>query len=438
MAEITLAAMQDVARQRAANDTNYLPPRHRTLPILASVTPIANYPSKLRIYLTNASRYWQVRCYLKGKTYTQSLKTTNKQAAISLAKQFFHIKTAELYVDKIEVRDDKKAKFADLLPGVVQSLQARVKRGEFSEANIPIFLQRMHNNILPYFGEMIMEQIGYRQLNDFMEQMSNRDLSAITVHQHMVAIRKVFAHAHGNGIIKILPKFPAVKVIDKPRGSFSITEYRDLVRLARQRIGEHVPEKFLSKYRSSKQILERHGHINSDLYWMIRFMVNGFMRPSDIKLLQHKHVTVVRGKHIYLRLNLPETKKHDKPIVTLQPAVFVYEKLLAKQKAEGYGRPDDYLFQPGLLDRRWLLVAYGWQFMYLQSLAGITANAANGQTRTIYSLRHTAMTFRLLYGGKIDLITLARNARTSVEMIERFYSSNLTAEMNIDLLQGKR
>lgn len=430
--------MQDVARQQAANDTNYLPPRHRTLPILASVTPIANYPSKLRIYLTNASRYWQVRCYLKGKTYTQSLKTTNKQAAISLAKQFFHIKTAELYVDKIEVRDDKKAKFAELMPGVLQSLQARVKRGEFSEANIPIFLQRMHNNILPYFGEMIMEQIGYRQLNDFMEQMSNRDLSAITVHQHMVAIRKVFAHAHGNGIIKILPKFPAVKVIDKPRGSFSITEYRDLVRLARQRIGEHVPEKFLSKYRSSRQILERHGHINSDLYWMIRFMVNGFMRPSDIKLLQHKHVTVVRGKHIYLRLNLPETKKHDKPIVTLQPAVFVYEKLLAKQKAEGYGRPDDYLFQPGLLDRRWLLVAYGWQFMYLQSLAGITANAANGQTRTIYSLRHTAMTFRLLYGGKIDLITLARNARTSVEMIERFYSSNLTAEMNIDLLQGKR
>ena len=124
--------------------------------------------------------------------------------------------------------------------------------------------------------------------------------------------------------------------------------------------------------------------------------------------------------------------------MTLQPAVFVYERLLAKQKAEGYGRPDDYLFLPELQDRKWLLVAYGWQFMYLQSLAGIQANAANGQIRTIYSLRHTAMTFRLLYGGKIDLITLARNARTSVQMIERFYSSNLTAEMNIDLLQGLR
>jgi hypothetical protein len=118
--------------------------------------------------------------------------------------------------------------------------------------------------------------------------------------------------------------------------------------------------------------------------------------------------------------------------------VFVYERLLAQQRTDGYGRPNDYLFLPSLEERRYLLVVYGWQFMYLQSLAGIEGNAANGQTRTIYSLRHTAMTFRLLYGGKIDLLTLARNARTSVQMIERFYASNLTAEMNIDLLQGKR
>lgn len=430
--------MQDFLGWEACNDSNYLPPRHRTLPILASVTPIANYPSKLRIFLTNASRYWQVRCYLKGKTYTQSLKTTSKQAAISQAKQFFHIKTAELYADKIVARSDRRIKFADLIPAVVVGLQARVKRGEFAAANIPIFLNRMHNSILPYFGSMTMEQITYRHLNDFMEQMSNRDLSATTVHQHMVAIRKVFAHAHGNNIIKSTPKFPVIKVADKPRGSFSITEYRDLVRLARQRVGERVPVEFSKKYRSSNDILEKYGRINADLHWLIRFMVNGFMRPSDIKFIKHKHVTVVRGKHIYLRLNLPETKKHDKPIVTLQPAVFVYERLLAQQIADGYGRPDDYLFLPSLDNRKWLLIAYGWQFMYIQSLAGIAANVANGQTRTIYSLRHTAMTFRLLYGGKIDLLTLAKNARTSVEMIERFYASNLNAEMNIDLLQGRR
>jgi site-specific recombinase XerD len=64
---------------------------------------------------------------------------------------------------------------------------------------------------------MAMEDFSFRHLSDFMEQLSNRDLSATTVHQHMVAIRKIFAHAHGNATIKNLPKFPVIKVADKPR-----------------------------------------------------------------------------------------------------------------------------------------------------------------------------------------------------------------------------
>jgi integrase len=61
-----------------------------------------------------------------------------------------------------------------------------------------------------------------------------------------------------------------------------------------------------------------------------------------------------------------------------------------------------------------------------------------GQTRTLYSLRHTAITFRLLYGKGIDLLTLAKNARTSVEMIEKHYASELTAEMNVGMLHSRR
>ncbi len=62
----------------------------------------------------------------------------------------------------------------------------------------------------------------------------------------------------------------------------------------------------------------------------------------------------------------------------------------------------------------------------------------HGAMRSLYSLRHTAITFRLIFGGNIDLLTLARNARTSVEMIEKFYASTLSAEINIALLHGKR
>jgi integrase len=178
--------------------------------------------------------------------------------------------------------------------------------------------------------------------------------------------------------------------------------------------------------------------VSDELQWLIRFMVNSFVRPSDIKNLQHQHVSVVRGKQTYLRLNLPESKLHDKPIVTLQSAVCVYEKLKAYQSARGQAKPTDYLFFPELTDRKFVLIYLGWQLKFVQEQACIEANASNGKNRTLYSLRHTSITFRLLYGRSIDLLTLARNARTSVEMIEKFYSSNLSSEMNIDLLQGRR
>ena len=61
-----------------------------------------------------------------------------------------------------------------------------------------------------------------------------------------------------------------------------------------------------------------------------------------------------------------------------------------------------------------------------------------GEPRSLYSLRHSSIMFRLMFGRAVDTLTLARNARTSVDMIETYYSSNLTAEMNIGLLQGKR
>jgi hypothetical protein len=46
--------------------------------------------------------------------------------------------------------------------------------------------------------------------------------------------------------------------------------------------------------------------------------------------------------------------------------------------------------------------------------------------------------YRLLFGESINTLVLARNARTSVEMIDRFYAKPLSGEMNIDMLQSRR
>lgn len=421
----------------AANDElAYL--RHRTVPIPTSITPIPGYPSKLVIFRTNASHFWQVRCFLKGKTYKQSLRTTNRGVAFRAARDFFHAKTAELYGSTIAERPDTGRWFKDMVAPVLAHEQARTKRGEFSEAGLRILQNRLHKTILPFFGAMDIRQIGYAQLSDFVGDLSRQGLTSTTIQQHLVAIRKVLKHAYTLGMISSVPSTPAVKVSSKPRGSFSIDEYRNMVRTARRQTGQRIPVRSTERSKRGADKLERYAVVSADLHMLIGFMVNSFVRPSDIKNLQHKHVTVVRGQHVYLRLNLPESKKHDKPIVTLAAAVRVYERLVLMNKARGYASPDDYLFLPEMQDRKKAVEFAGYQFQHILDVVGIGGNVANGMTRTLYSLRHTCITFRLLYGKNIDLITLARNARTSVEMIEKFYSSNLSAEMNIDLLQGKR
>jgi integrase len=63
--------------------------RHRTAAITGTVTPVPNYPTKLKVYLNNASPYWQAVYWDNGKTYRRSTKTTNKLESFKKAKEFY-------------------------------------------------------------------------------------------------------------------------------------------------------------------------------------------------------------------------------------------------------------------------------------------------------------------------------------------------------------
>jgi len=293
--------MQDAANDELA----YL--RHRTVPIPASITPIPGYPSKLVIFRTHASHYWQVRCFLKGRTYKQSLRTTNKGVALRAARDFFHAKTAELYGQTIVERPETGNLFKDMATPVLAQEQARVERGEFSADGLRILQNRLHKTILPFFGDMPIKGIGYTQLADFVGHLSKQGLTSTTIQQHLVAARKVLKHAYTLGVILNVPSTPAIKTSSKPRGSFSLDEYGQLVRTARQQIGQRIPVRSTNRSKRGADKLERYAVVGADLHMLIGFMVNSFVRPSDIKNLRHKHVTVVRGQHVYLRLNLPES-----------------------------------------------------------------------------------------------------------------------------------
>ena len=65
------------------------------------------------------------------------------------------------------------------------------------------------------------------------------------------------------------------------------------------------------------------------------------------------------------------------------------------------------------------------QFNYILEKCDLK-NTYDGQVRTPYSLRHYALQTRLLKSkGKVNIFTLAKNAGTSVNQLERFYLKNL-------------
>lgn len=81
-----------------------------------------------------------------------------------------------------------------------------------------------------------------------------------------------------------------------------------------------------------------------EINWLIRFMVYTFMRPGDVRQLKNQHIEIINGNYHYLRLTMPEVKRHKSATVSLAPAVPLFKHILEHQKAQGYGAPDDYVF----------------------------------------------------------------------------------------------
>jgi hypothetical protein len=317
----------------------------------------------------------------------------------------------------------------------------RQSRGELSKAAIGILRNRLDAHVLPFFGRMSVDEINADTLDRFLARLFEFELSSTTVSQYFVIVRKLLKLAVRLGHRHDLPEMPKIRTENRPRSMIAIAEYRALVRTAWRLSRRHSEAPKIKERDGTRErfwVHPRNLMLSPDMPWVISFMINSFVRPSDIRNLKHKHVQIVRGDHTYLRLTLPESKRHDLPIVTMTPAVRVYEAARRRAQALGCAEPDDYVFLPEEHDRTYALAVLGFWFKWVMREARVPQVDHLGRERTLYSLRHTAIMFRLLYGEGIDMLTLARNARTSVQMIERFYASSLTGEMNVGLLQSRR
>lgn len=397
------------------------------MPIPDSLTSVRGYPDKLKIYRIEASPFWQVRCFESGKTVKLSTKTTDKQEAIEFAKATYN---RILHAQATGKALTQGTRFDICAGKMLEAQKSRVERGELSKMAHDNDIYMLNKRILPEFGALELASISFATLQDFVDKIGV-DLAPSSIQRHLGIVYKVMEYALHRQLLLALPNFPTIKKKDEPRGWFPDAQYRALIARATELVGTSA------KVQTTEAGPPRTLRFTADLPKMIQFMVNSFIRPTDLKNMQHKHVEIMRIEQIYLRLSLPKSKNKDAPIVTMAEAVTVYEQLKSVYAADGLAESEDYVFMPQYPNRDTALRELQHQFNYLLDDLGYKTGP-QGEARTIYSLRHTSIMFRLLDGDKIDLLTLARNARTSVEMIERFYASKLTGEQNIDMIQSNR
>jgi hypothetical protein len=432
--------------------------RHRSVPIKETITRIPGYPRKLVIFKIPASSYWWVRYYAESHIFKRTTKTEIKRDALEAAKRFYdditiRIRGGNFEGLPIEVNAAEVVTFAKATKMLMDSELAKLNRSQLSKISYDNMQLRYDKHILPFFGQTDVLSINYKMLDEFLQKLYNQvpKLSVSTLGAYMGLTRKVLQHAARHSFIQHIPEFPKVGIEDKPRGWFNVGEYKTITKVAKKLAGKRVEWRAHSEETKGSYFCEPGGKLGpadrlikriemtKDLADLIVFMVNSYIRPTDIRNMQHKHVEIIRREWTYLRLSLPPSKGHTFPITTMPWAVKVYERIRRRQVLE-LGRdihPEDHVFMPEAASRDNAMKLLARQFEIVLEVTGLKLSTA-GETRTLYSLRHSSIMFRLMFGRTVDTLTLARNARTSPEMIDRFYAAPLQGEMNVGELQSKR
>ena len=404
----------------------------RTAPIPDKIRKVRGFGT-LTIYQMRASPYWWARFYADKKIYRRSLKTEDEREAIKLAKIFF----AELAYTRINSGPiSKHSGFEVVARSLQEENERRAANREIAQRKIRDDLNRLQNDLLPYFGKFEVADITYKVLGGYHQHMLalGRNLGSNTLKIHYSQVRSILRHAQRLEVIKDLPPFPKQKTLDHPRPGFDLKEYGQLLRKAKAMVGQKIK---YSAGATGKRTVTRYIYVTIETYDIIVFMLNTFIRPGDLKILQHKHISVVRGDDTYLRLAHPPTKSHSNPVVSMPRAVRMYERMVERTWPNGIPDPEAFVFKTAVKNRAYALRQMEHEFDEVLKAANLKVNAA-GESRSLYSLRHTAIAFRILKSDGLGIETLARNARTSIEIIDRFYGSPLSNEMQVEKIQSFR
>lgn len=355
---------------------------------------------KVHVYRRENSSQWQCSSYLAGKNHRVSTKTESLAHAKEFAEDWYLSLRGKLAAGEL-----KAGKTFKQAAAVFETEYEVITEGERSPAYVRGHKDRIRLHLNPFFGSMALSAItaGTAQEYRIHRRQSAHPPARTTLHHEFVTLRQVLKTAMRHGWLSHLPDLT--------------TPYRTAGKVSHR--AWFTPEEYQQLYKATRaRSLDKKNHRRkawAQLHDYVLFMANTGLRPDEASLLQYRDVKIVDDKDSGERIL--EISVRGKRGVgyckSTRGAVRPFERLVERNTPE----PTDRIFaarQTKLLNA--VLVETGLK------------EDREGQPRTAYSLRHTYICMRLMEGA--DIYQVAKNCRTSVEMIEKFYAAHIKTRLN--------
>ena len=394
---------------------------------------------KVQLYRRGNSRFWQCSASVAGK----QRRTSTKEENIALARQI----AEDWYLG---LRGKDRAGILETGPTFGKAADQFLKEygiiteGERSQKWTESHGIRLRVHLVPFFGALPLNKVTPGKVQEYrvhrmttysepnpesksQHQPNKRPPARSTLHDEIVTLRLVLKTAIRHGWLEHLPDLSPPyksqgKVVHRPW--FSPAEYKQLYEAARV----YAREPFHDHYRWNAE----------QVYDFVLFMANTGLRPDEAFNLQHRDVTIAEddgtGQQI-LEIEV-RGKRGVGHCKSMPGAVRVYQRLLGRAKParaetrrEGQRRRKEGGEAPAASETEWPQptdkIFPGNHIKLFNNLLARTKLKIDrdGKPRTAYSLRHTYICMRLMEGA--DIYQIAKNCRTSVEMIERHYAVHL-------------
>lgn len=393
---------------------------------------------KAYLYKRPDSQYWQAAAYLRGNNYRTSTKEKFVSDAVFYAEEWYFDLRGQASVGELKPPSEKKITFADAAEKFIQEYSVLTK-GQRSPKWIEGNAGRLRLHLLPFFGNLALDKVTASKIQEYRvfrmtplteknpNAKDNRPFdgkvpAAKTLHNEIVTLRQVLKTALRHNWLEALPDLSAPykrsgKVSHRPW--FSPVEYQQLYKATRKNAKAAAPH---LRWASEQ------------LHDYVLFMGNTGLRPDEAKNLQHQDVEIVEDSATGERILVIEVrgKRGVGYCKSTKGAVLPYERLLKRAKPKKddsgsiqYPEPEDMVFPSSNVK----------MFKNLLEREGLRQDR-EGKNRTSYSLRHTYICMRLLEGA--DIYQIAKNCRTSVEMIEKHYAAHLKNSLDASAINVRK